>query len=141
MDRNDFVLAVFATSDGAIHTPVQVQKLFFLIDKKTSEEVGGPYFDFSPYDYGPFDIEVYNEISRLSLKEDMEIVTNQRFKKYKLTTQGQKKGEEILNSLDEITVEYIKKLSEFVRSLSFAELVSTIYKAYPEMKVNSVFRG
>ena len=35
----------------------------------------------------------------------------------------------------------IEQVSKFVRSLSFEQLVSAIYKAYPRMKANSVFRG
>jgi hypothetical protein len=39
------------------------------------------------------------------------------------------------------TISKIKILSEFVRKLSFSELVSAIYKEYPEMKKYSIFRG
>lgn len=35
---------------------------------------------------------------------------------------------------------YIGKVSTFVRTRSFNDLVSAIYKAFPEMKANSIFR-
>jgi len=142
MNRSELVLAVLAAGNGGAYTPVQVQKLFFLIDKKLSDHTGGPFFNFIPYDYGPFDKEVYRAIEALSESGEAEIIRNPcvGLKEYRLTTAGQKKGEQILRSLDLDNSDFIKRLSEFVRSLSFAELVSAIYKAYPEMKVNSVFK-
>src|SRR5271166_2558935 len=66
MTRNDFMLAVLAAGNGAAHTPVQVQKLFFLLDRKVSQQLGGPWFDFKASDYGPFDKAVYEELRSLS---------------------------------------------------------------------------
>lgn len=143
MEKKEVVLAILATADGAIHTPVQVQKLLFLIDKKIPSLIGGPYFNFVPYTYGPFDLEIYHLLENLSQEEDVEIISNPnlRWAKYRLTIKGQKKGEEILNTIDKKASDYIKRLSSFVRSLSFAELVSVIYNEFPEMKVNSVFES
>jgi hypothetical protein len=42
--------------------------------------------------------------------------------------------------MDEQARDYIDRESIFVRSLSFPELVAAIYKAYPEMRANSVFQ-
>ena len=142
MDRNELTLAVLAASGGGAHTPVQVQKLFFLIDRKMADSLGGPFFNFVPYDYGPFDKDVYRAIEELAESGDAEITKNPdtKLNEYRLTVGGQKKGEKILYSLDAGNIGFIKELSEFVRSLSFAELVAAIYKAYPEMKANSVFK-
>jgi hypothetical protein len=43
MIRADLVLAVMSAGRRALHTPVQVQKLFFLIDRNIADQVGGPY--------------------------------------------------------------------------------------------------
>ena len=51
------------------------------------------------------------------------------------------KAAELSAGIDEPVMSYIKEVSKFVRALSFADLVSAIYKAYPEMKANSVFTG
>jgi len=143
MRKKEIILAVLAAAKGAIHTPIQIQKLLFLIDKKIPNLINGPYFNFMPYSYGPFDIEIYNLLEELAQEEDVEIIStpNLRWSKYKLTINGQKEGERILNTLNKKVVEYIETLSFFVRSLSFAELVSTIYKEFPEMKENSIFEG
>lgn len=143
MEKKEILLAALATAEGAIHTPVQIQKLLFLIDKKIPTLIGGPYFNFSPYAYGPFDVEIYNLLEELAQEQNVEIISNPnlRWSKYRLTIKGQKKGEEILNTLDKKAADYIKELSSFVRSLSFAELVAAIYNEYPEMKENSVFES
>jgi uncharacterized protein len=65
MDRQSLLLAALAASDGATHSPVQVQKLFFLLDSEIPSYTGGPHFHFIPYDYGPFDAAVYDELANL----------------------------------------------------------------------------
>jgi hypothetical protein len=47
----------------------------------------------------------------------------------------------LLGELPDQAKKYIQDVNALVRKLSFAELVASIYKAFPEMKVNSVFRG
>ena len=143
MNRNDFVLAVFASSNNAIYSPVQIQKLFFLIEKKIPELSENNYFNFTPYNYGPFDPEIYDVISELVNNGDLKLINypNSRIIKYSTTDKGQIRGKQILQSLGENTISKIKILSEFVRKLSFSELVSAIYKEYPGMKENSIFRG
>lgn len=140
MDRNEFVLAVMASCPDATYNPVQVQKLFFLIDKKIPKLVGGPHFKFAPYHYGPFDCTVYSALEVLSTDGSIAIEGAGGSRTYTTTKRGQKKGEDLIDKLPDKAREYIKKLSEFVRSLSFNELVSAIYQAYPDMRANSVFR-
>ena len=142
MEKADFILAALATADGATYTPVQVQKLLFLIDKRIPHLVGGPHFNFEPYDYGPFDAKIYSELVTLAASGLVEIISepNLRWKKYRLTPDGVSRGMELFNHLGGEAGTYIRTLVDFVRRLSFAELVGAIYKAYPEMKANSVFR-
>ena len=142
MDRRDYVLAVLAAADGASLGPVQVQKLFFLLDERIPELVGGPHFDFKPCAYGPFDARIYHDLDALARSELVEISTAgfARFRTYRATPAGQTRGSELLGALPDNAAAYIRKLSEWVRSLSFASLVSAIYQAYPAMRANSVFR-
>ena len=142
MIKRDFVLAVLAAADGASHTPVQVQKLFFLLDRKAPNLVGGPHFNFQPDDYGPFDVAVYRELESLASDNLVEIqtVNDTRRKTYRTTPSGQTKGSQLLASFGEPIAEYVSQLSLWVRSQSFAQLVSSIYTHFPDMKVNSVFQ-
>jgi uncharacterized protein len=142
MRKRDLMLAALAAADRAEHTPVQVQKLLFLIEKNVSKELGGPTFDFVAYDYGPFDSSVYDVLRALEQAGlATASVTSRGWKKYALTPAGQEEGLKQLEQLPDRASKYIKEVSQFVRRLGFADLVSAIYKAYPEMKVNSVFKG
>ena len=141
MDKSTLVLAALAPARGKFHTPVQLQKLLFLIDKNVGEAVEGPHFDFQPYDYGPFDKEVYTTVNELAKQELVQAAeTGRGWKKFALTANGQKSGDDALANLDGPVRAYVEELSEFVLSLSFPQLVSAIYKAYPDMRANSVFK-
>lgn len=141
MDKYKIVLAALAADQGKVYTPVQIQKILFLIDRNISEMVHGPHFDFQPYDYGPFDKDVYNVLDELSQKGLVEVVeSGQIWKKYRLSPDGQEFGHKALESINKAGAIYIHNISNFVLSLSFTQLISAIYKAYPEMKKNSVFR-
>jgi len=142
MKRNALVLAALSPANMGDFSPVQVQKLFFLIDQNCAKDVGGPHFSFEPYDYGPFDRDVYGVLEELSLAGMVEVynIPGRRWKGYKLTENGQRESERLLSELPGKARTYITELVRFVRGVSFEELVSAIYKAYPEMKVNSVFK-
>ena len=143
MDRASYVLCALAPAQCAAYSPVQVQKLLFLLDKSIGPYVGGPNFHFEPYHYGPFDQEVYSILDELAAEGlvEIELEPMGRWNTYRLASEGQQKGEEFLARLPEEVQQFIQNVSGFVRKLSFAQLVSAIYKAYPEMKVNSVFQG
>jgi hypothetical protein len=141
--QDEIVLAALAAGQGETHSPVQVQKLLFLVDKRLPTHTGGPHFDFEPYHYGPFDSAVFSVLDKLEKQGLVQIdrEPDRRWRSYRLTPAGQTKGDEILRSLAEPVSGYIVKLSKFVRGQTFAQLVSAIYKAYPETRINSVFQG
>lgn len=141
MNKRDILLAALATGGKHEYTPVQIQKFLFLIEKNVAQRIGGPFFHFEPYDYGPFDASVYGEIRNLVHDGDASAyATSRGWKCHALTDQGVEKGEALFQQLPHEAQDYVNRAGEFVRSLSFTDLVSSIYKAYPEMKANSVFR-
>lgn len=141
MNRLETVLAAMAAAgENATFSPVQVQKLFFLIDREAAAAVGGPHFNFTPYDYGPFDSTVYSAIGALEAQGSARTVPMSRYRSYSLTAQGYQQGVALLNALPESTKEFMQSAANWVRSLSFSQLVSAIYQHFPEMKANSVFR-
>jgi len=142
MNRDDLVLAALSAGGvGASYSPVQVQKLLFLIDREAANLVGGPHFSFRPYDYGPFDSSVYTEIERLRDRGLAEIVISGNYRRYLLTERGFQAGAQQLEHLSPQVTAYLHQLAAWVRSLSFNQLVAAIYNRYPDMKVNSVFQG
>lgn len=142
MDRKEIVLAGLSPGGCELFSPVQVQKLFFLIDKNISESINGhPFFNFEPYNYGPFDKKVYITLDELAKDGLAEAVSCGSWTSYRLTNEGQKEGERLISSLSQEQRDYVASISQLVRKLSFSQLVSAIYKAYPEMKVNSAFQS
>jgi hypothetical protein len=142
MTRNELVLAALAAAgQNASFSPVQVQKLFFLIDREAAPLIGGPYFDFQPYDYGPFDSGVYSALSVLEAQALVQSTSSGRYRVYLLTPTGYQAGNGLLAAIPANARTYFQQVTAWIRSLSFAQLVSAIYSKYPDMKVNSVFRG
>ena len=141
-DRERHVLMAISPAGTRTLSPVQVQKLFFLLDKGVAGYTGGPHFAFVPYDYGPFDKEVYRVLQSLSNNGFAEILGSNwhSSRLYRLTTEGNEIGGGELKKLPKDAQRHIRDLVEWIIPLSFSELVSAIYGAYPGMKVNSVFQ-
>jgi hypothetical protein len=142
MTRSEMLLAgLAAAGENASLTPVQVQKLFFLLDREASVLLDGPHFNFQPYDYGPFDSAVYNGIEELARRDLARVQSTGRYRVYGLSQSGFQEGVRLLNAVPENARAYIISVATWVRQLSFEQLVASIYNRYPEMKVKSVFRG
>ena len=142
MDREAFVLMALAAGGQNIYSPVQVQKLLFLLDDNIPDAVGGPHFDFQPYDYGPFDKAVYKVLECLEGQKLASIIpTGGGWKNYTLTPTGFEEGRKHFDSMGAKVSQYAEKLAHFVTTASFSQLVSAIYSHYPEMKVHSVFNS
>jgi uncharacterized protein len=140
MDRNNLVLATLATAEqGTRFTPVQVQKIFFLIDRRGAHLTDGPHFDFQPYDYGPFDNTVYSELEQLEFAGSVQTNNAGRYRLFSLTPQGYEAGRNVLATLLLPTRTFLKETVVWVRSLGFNQLVAAIYREYPDMKTRSVF--
>ncbi len=101
-DQRAVVLAGLAASEGATFRPIHVQKLFFLIDQKIPDLIGGPYFTFRPFSYGPFDHAVYRVLERLEGEGAVEIIGDRwsPYRSYRLTEMGQVEGQDILSAID-----------------------------------------
>lgn len=138
--REVIVAGLAAAGQNVTFTPVQVQKLFFLIDHEASHLVDGPHFTFQPYDYGPFDSRVYDELFFLEKQGHVNVLPG-RYRLYMLTEPGFAEGWRILSALPAATKEFIENTAHWVRGLSFQQLVSAIYQKYPEMRANSIFQG
>ena len=143
MNRRDLLLAILSASNGQPYQPVQIQKAVFLVSRNLPGVVNdGPGFAFAPYDYGPFDSLVYSEAEALQREGLATVVpAASGWRTYAVSQDGLGPGRALLESLPEIQRDYIVNVSEWVRKLGFADLVKSIYEAYPEQRVNSVFQG
>src|SRR5436189_6345344 len=101
MERQELVLLGLSRAGArADFTPVQVQKLFFVIDRELGEATGGPHFTFEPYDYGPFDGAVYRELEALCEQGLVHVEQVGALKHYRLTSAGFAAAEEVEGRFD-----------------------------------------
>lgn len=135
------MLASFAAVEGSTFEPVQVQKFLFLIDENLANELGGKKFQFRPYDYGPFDHMVYRILENLASRGLAIIEFGHHGRRtFRLSAAGQHEGAALLRRMPQEIQIKISHASNWVRALSFSDLVAAIYRMYPEMRANSVFR-
>lgn len=143
MNRQELLLVILASANGLPFTPVQVQKAVFLVTKNAPSIIddGEPY-EFSSYDYGPFDSSVYVEAGALE-KHGLAVTipsAHGRWKEYAATADGCVKSSAISANINPAVRKYIDEVVLWVRKQSFASLVKSIYEMYPEMKQNSIFK-
>ena len=143
-ERQKFVLAALAAGpEDEPYTPVQAQKLLFLVDENLAEDLHGrKLFRFKPYDYGPFDKRVYRELETLEEYRLLNTLVDGRLGQrcYSLTIKGHLAGCALLDEMAPNVKDYLQRLAAWVQEQSFAQLLGAIYEAYPEMAAKSVFR-
>lgn len=138
LTRNEEVLAALGLLPNGQATPVQAVKMLFLMERREPAAIGGPKFDFVPYDYGPFDSAVYSELDGLRRAGFVEVLEG-RPRRYKLTAEGRSEAARVVERMDADAVGRLREIGKWVGSVSFAQLVSGIYQLYPEMRANSIF--
>lgn len=140
--QKEIVLAgLSAAGENTTFSPVQMQKLFFIIDREISTLIGGARFNFEPYDYGPFDKAVYEVLEVLSSEGMVQINGLKKYNSYSLTPEGFGAGQRLLDSFSPETKRFIAETANWIKSLTFEQLVAAVYKKYPDMKVNSIFKS
>ena len=144
MNNRQLVLTLLAAANGRAFTPVQLQKSAFLVCENLADvfdENAG--FAFEPYDYGPFDAQVYAEARQLRSEGNAYMAPSDsgRWCTYAATPAGIEEGERLLNDEQPETAAYIRSVVDWVLQQDFATLVRTIYEHYPQMRARSVFRG
>jgi hypothetical protein len=140
-ERKHWVLLVLDAAQGEPLSPVQLQKSLFLVSRK----IGLPrdYYRFRPYDYGPFDPEVYRDAEALEAEGLLAISPSQNLKwrLYAITLKGAKVAEDIKTGVPSAALAVVTSVVSHVTALSFNDLVQEIYREYPEYSANSVFRA
>jgi hypothetical protein len=140
LDREEVLLVMLALAQGKELTPVQIQKSLFLADEEVRPAFRSRY-NFEPYDYGPFDKQVYADAQALAAKGFVKIGTDPRgWSTYAATPEGLQRGATLKGGMNGDQHEMLDRIVGLVRRLSFTALVSAIYKKYPRMRERSVFR-
>ena len=135
------LLAISLGGDEGL-TPAQLQKVLFLMGKaypKTLNE----FYNFKPYNYGPFDKQIYLDAEALASEGLIETISKNgnTWPYYCISEKGLEFAKALADSEDQRPISYLTKIVKWAQSLTFGQLISSIYEKYPEYKVNSVFRG
>jgi uncharacterized protein len=144
MKAKDWTLLVIGAANGRSLTPVQLQKALFLLERNLTNEQRqvADFYIFKPYDYGPFNAQIYRDAEQLR-NEELVVIDmggGVAYRDYSATQDGLARSAELRAKLDRVALDYLDRVVTWVRSLSFNSLVQAIYKEYPDMKANSVFR-
>ncbi|HEV3448323.1 MAG TPA: hypothetical protein VG099_27045 [Gemmataceae bacterium] len=143
MNRSDWTLLTISAAKGQPLSPVQLQKAMFLLWKNLPQVFGIESYRFVPHNYGPFDARVYSDAEMLARQGLVYIMTRSSggWSEYGATPLGLNKANEIERHVDPQVRQYLFQIVDWVRQLSFQDLVRSIYQAYPEYRANSVFQS
>jgi hypothetical protein len=138
MTRSDWTLLVLAAAEGAPLQPVQLQKVLFMLGKRLPHEVADHFYHFEPYHYGPFDADVYRDAEYMAAQGLVTIGAG-RWKTYAATPSGYVRAQKLAAERP-AAARFVGQLVGWARSLSFEQLVKSVYAEFPEYRVRSVFR-
>ena len=124
--------------------PVRVQKALFLL----AREGGLPHRErywFLPYNYGPMSPRIYRDVDALVRRGLVERlpVPGYTWGRVRATEAGRRRAGDLVaaaSARERRSLEGLRAIRELVTSLSFADLLETIYDRHPEYAVRSVFR-
>jgi uncharacterized protein YwgA len=142
LSREQIALVMLALADGRPFTPVRIQKALFLASDKVPDAFSqDSRYTFQPYDYGPFDRRVYSDVESLQERglAQVDQPPGSRWRTYAASAAGVAEGRRLAERLNPDQRAILERIVSLVHSLSFNELVSAIYRAYPPMRANSVF--
>jgi uncharacterized protein len=142
MNRSDWLMYVIAAAGPKGLSPVQLQKTMFLLGQEHPKDTGEDYYSFEPYDYGPFTSDVYSDAEVLAI-EGLVLIDNpsaRGSRRYSATKTGVERASTVSKNISSKASEFIEATIEWMRPLSFPDLVRTIYERYPSFRSRSVFK-
>ena len=79
LQRKDWTLLAIALAGGLPLSPAQLQKAVFLFGEQMPKDVlPEDFYDFQPYNYGPFCRDVYTDAEELAAEGLVEISADPR---------------------------------------------------------------
>lgn len=143
LTRQDWLLLTLSRSPDGAMSPVQIQKALFLFGQEVGGSAGTRFYSFVPYDYGPFDSAIYVDLRRMMHDGRVrgEWSEGRSWRNYTLTGHGRQAAHVLENEADDRLVEFLGRIVVWVKGRSFSDLLRSVYAAYPEFAVNSVFRA
>src|SRR5215212_10104898 len=124
--------------------PVRVQKALFLLAREGAVPPSERYW-FLPYNYGPMSPRIYRDVEALIRRGLLERlpVPGYTWGRVRATQEGRTRALELVAAAgdrERRALDALRSIRQLVTSLSFADLLETIYERHPEYAVRSVFR-
>lgn len=143
IEKRDWVLLAISSTEGEHLSPVQLQKSLFIFGQLMPESVADDYYEFEPYHYGPFCQAIYSDVEDLERDEYVvsRIPLGRRWREYSITGKGMERAVELRSEVPGDEFNFLARVVNWTRQLSFPQLIREIYQRYPEFKVNSVFQS
>ncbi|MCK4797418.1 MAG: hypothetical protein KAT05_08555 [Spirochaetes bacterium] len=114
-------------------------KQFFVFVKEINKFLD-EYFNFIPYDYGPYSFVLKNDIDNISKKGFIEIKKYEDRQDFILTESGIKKSRILFDRVDEKTKESLQNLRREATELGYRGVLRYVYSRYPEYTTASKIR-
>jgi hypothetical protein len=143
MDRRSWVLMAIDSAGQQGLTPAQLQKVLFLLKQEVPAALEAPdFYEFVPYNYGPFSKLIYHDAEFLAQGGFVNIITalGSSFPIYSITSEGASQSKLLRQVANQQARSYLDLVVNWAKGLSFSQLVTSIYKKYPAYRVNSVFQ-
>lgn len=140
--NRDVTLLVLAAAGDTGLSPVQVMKSVFIVGQSGLSDLPADFYPFFAYNYGPFHPDVYHDVEAL-LSEGLVLEireTGRNWSKYAITAAGLRYAENLKHQIGHELSDYIDAVVNWVKSLTFNQLLKAIYAKYPDMRENSVFQ-
>jgi len=138
LDRRDWLLLFLGAPGGPYPTDqIRVMKAMFLVSKEGPDDLRDLY-SFEPYDYGPFDTTIYHDLDAL---EEAQLISSETLgtsrRIYRLTRKGVDRTAAIEGEAGGAALDFIRRTKRTVTSLSFLDLLRSVYEKYPDYAVRS----
>ena len=139
VDRQDIMLLIADGAHGQFPLdPIRLMKGCFIVAEIGPDEWKG-LFEFSAYDYGPFDPSVYRARDALLAKGFLEEFPAGRYSHYRVTEAGHARAAKTAaEKLDEPMTDWLRNIGHWVTSKSFNDLLREIYERFPDYATRSI---
>ena len=133
MSKAEWLLLALDAAGSQGLSPVQLQKSLFLLGKRATTALS-EFYEFVPYNYGPFSREIYQDAKSLEQQGLVSVTPghNAGYREYRITPTGHMRADHLWKRVDPQAAAYLRSLVDWAQRTSFASLVSAIYSEYPE---------
>ena len=143
MRPDEWTLVAICAAGSKGLSPVQLQKTLFLLGRNLPiNDLGDSFYEFVPYNYGPFNVGIYQDAEGLERKGLVAISrsTERPWAQYQPTDEGLKVARRLRDQASSRAVAYLERVVAWATKLSFRDLVRAIYAEFPDFRINSVFQ-